>query len=62
VLGEPHVTLQHVIPVHQGETGHFDPPADPMFFGGIERQGGRDLPAVDELRQDGLAESRRQWA
>ena len=33
---EPHVSLQHVIPVHQGEAGHFDPPADPMFFGGIE--------------------------
>jgi len=29
---------------------------------GVERQGGRDLPAVDELRQDGLADRRGQWA
>src|SRR5215831_21031868 len=57
VLREPHVPLQHVIPVHQRQAGYFDPPANPTFLGGIERQGGRDLPAVDELRQDGLAES-----
>ena len=34
MLGEPHVPLQHVIPVHQGQAGHFDPPANPILLGG----------------------------
>jgi hypothetical protein len=50
MLREPHVPLQHVIPIHQRQAGHFDPPANPMLLGGVERQGGRDFPAVDELR------------
>ena len=32
VLGEPHVSLQHVMPVHQWQAGQLYPPANPTFF------------------------------
>ena len=44
VFEKPLMPLEHVMPVHQGQAGKFNPPIDPAFLTGIERD--RDIQGM----------------
>jgi hypothetical protein len=57
VFWKRNMSLEHVIPVKLRQEAHLNPSPKPAFLCGIERQGQRHLPAVNELGHDGLADS-----